>query len=98
MKFFSKLHYFIFGFFDPTNNFFDNTKINNCWGDLSGVSAKSAPLNCSLGAFTMQIILHSERSFVHFFLPVQLAQYDVVHVLHFTSPLVYEKRLEISAL
>ena len=43
VKFFSKLNYFIFGFFDPTNNFLI-IKINNFWGDLSGISAKTASL------------------------------------------------------
>ena len=43
VKFFSKLNYFIFGYFDPTNIFFDNK--NNCfWGDPSVISAKTASL------------------------------------------------------
>ena len=36
MKIFSKLNYFIFGYFDPTNVFFFIIKINNFWGDLIG--------------------------------------------------------------
>ena len=43
MKFFSKLINFIFGYFDPTNIFFE-IKINNFWGDLGGISAKTATL------------------------------------------------------
>ena len=43
VKFFSKLNYFIFGYFEPTN-YFLIIKINIFWGDLSGISAKTATL------------------------------------------------------
>ena len=52
--FFSKLFYFIFGFFDPTNNFFI-IKINSFWGDLSCVSAKTATLIIDALAFKMEL-------------------------------------------
>ena len=42
-SFFSKLNYFIFGFFDP-KIFFPLIKITVFWGDLSGISAKTATL------------------------------------------------------
>ena len=47
VKIFSKLNYFIFGYFDPTNIFFDNEK-NILRGDLSGISAKTATLEVTL--------------------------------------------------
>ena len=43
VKFFSKLNYFIFGYFDP-NFFFWIIQINIFWGDVSGISAKTATL------------------------------------------------------
>ena len=43
VEFFSKLNYFIFGYFDP-KIFFFIIKINIFWGDLSGISAKTATL------------------------------------------------------
>ena len=38
VKFFSKLNYYIFGYFDPVDIYFLIIKINNSWGDLSGIS------------------------------------------------------------
>ena len=43
VKFFSTFKYFIFGYCDPTNDFCDNN-YKNIWGDLSGISAKTATL------------------------------------------------------
>ena len=43
VKFFSKLKFGFFGYFDPTNIFFYN-KAKNFRGDLSDVSAKTATL------------------------------------------------------
>ena len=41
--FFSKLHWFFYGYFDPINIFFDNI-FYFFWGDLSYISAKTATL------------------------------------------------------
>ena len=43
-KLFSKLNYFCFGYFDPTNIFFYIIKISNFRGDPSDISAKTATL------------------------------------------------------
>ena len=43
VKFFSKLNYYFFGYFDHVNNFLI-IKITNFRGDLSDISAKTATL------------------------------------------------------
>ena len=53
VKFFSKLNYFISGYFDPINIFLI-IKINNLQGDLSSISAKTATLDTTSVCYSMQ--------------------------------------------
>ena len=65
MKFFSKLNYFISGYFDPTNYFFLIIKINNFWGGLSGISAKTATLVVAVAGADLSPLFDLEPGVCH---------------------------------